>query len=247
MDPNILFCGDNHGDFRNVIRAVRERRPDAVILLGDLQPRRPLHIELASILDLTELWWIHGNHDVDCEQDFDNVFGSELANRNLHGRVVEIAGRRVAGLGGNFQGSIWHPLTSPERKYESANDFLRTMGKGNRWRNGLPLSRRSAIWPDEYDELSRQRADILVTHEAPHCHPHGFEEITLLALSLGARVAVHGHHHDCLDYTSFSAQHGIRFVGVGLRGITDLAGRVLIPGEKDQARLHRQHLVRSEA
>lgn len=32
----ILFCGDPHGYFEHIIEAVQERRPEAVILLGDL-------------------------------------------------------------------------------------------------------------------------------------------------------------------------------------------------------------------
>ena len=61
----ILFCGDPHGYFEHIIEAVQERRPEAVILLGDLQPKRPLEVELAPILTLTDVWFIHGNHDSD--------------------------------------------------------------------------------------------------------------------------------------------------------------------------------------
>ena len=113
----ILFCGDPHGQFGHIIEAVHEHRPAAVILLGDLQAKRPLEVELSSILDLTDIWFIHGNHDTDSEADHDNLFGSKLANRNLHGKVVEVAGRRIAGLGGVFRGKVWSPpapATFPE-------------------------------------------------------------------------------------------------------------------------------------
>lgn len=63
----ILFCGDPHGQFDHIIEAVQEHRPAAVILLGDVQAQRPLEVELASILDKTENWFIHGNHDTDTE------------------------------------------------------------------------------------------------------------------------------------------------------------------------------------
>ena len=43
----ILFCGDPHGYFEHIIEAVQALRPEAVILLGDLQPKRPLEVELA--------------------------------------------------------------------------------------------------------------------------------------------------------------------------------------------------------
>jgi hypothetical protein len=88
---------------------VGQDRPAAVVFLGDLQAQRPLEIELASILGMTEVWYIHGNHDTDSEADYDNLFGSALADRNLHGRVVEIDGLRIAGLGGIFRGQVWAP------------------------------------------------------------------------------------------------------------------------------------------
>jgi hypothetical protein len=97
--PTLMFFGDPHGDFDPVIAAVERYRPEAIVLLGDLQPRQPLHIELQPILDRTEVWFIHGNHDTDSDADYDHLWGSELADRNLHGRVVSIAGYRMAGLG----------------------------------------------------------------------------------------------------------------------------------------------------
>jgi metallophosphoesterase superfamily enzyme len=89
----IYFCGDTHGCFDHIIDVVGQDRPAAVVFLGDLQAQRPLEIELASILGMTEVWYIHGNHDTDSEADYDNLFGSALADRNLHGRVGD---RRAA-------------------------------------------------------------------------------------------------------------------------------------------------------
>lgn len=84
----LFFCSDVHGNFNHVIKAVREHRPAAVVFLGDLQSKRPLDQELQPILDRTEIWWIHGNHDTDSQVDHDNLFRSALADRNLHGRVM---------------------------------------------------------------------------------------------------------------------------------------------------------------
>lgn len=53
--PPLMFFGDPHGDFRFVIRSVERYLPQAVVLLGDLQAVRPLQVELAPILDLTEV------------------------------------------------------------------------------------------------------------------------------------------------------------------------------------------------
>jgi len=51
-----------------------------VILLGDLEPLRPLHVELDAIQD--RLWFIHGNHDTASQTAFEKVFDGELADRN---------------------------------------------------------------------------------------------------------------------------------------------------------------------
>lgn len=200
LRPKLMFFGDPHGDFDFVIRGVQRHAPEAIVLLGDLQPRRPLQIELASILDLTEVWFIHGNHDTDSEADHDNLFGSELAHRNLHGRVVEVAGFQVAGLGGVFRETIWAPPLDPA--FVSVADRLRVIRPRERWREGLPLRHRSSIFPDEYQHLSQQRADILVTHEGLGGHPHGWRALDDLATSLRVQLVVHGHLHQTIDYVA---------------------------------------------
>jgi len=222
--PMILFCGDPHGQFGHIIEAVQEHRPAAVILLGDLQAQRPLEVELATILDQTEVWFIHGNHDTDSVADHDHLFGSDLAERNLHGRVVEVAGLRIAGLGGVFRGKVWTP-PAPST-FENPKQYLASCGKGNLWRGGLPLKHRSTIFPDDYERLQKQRADILVTHEAPSAHPHGFAAIDDLARRLGVSTSFHGHHHDQLDYSTERTRLGFDAFGVGFRGIFDQDGRI---------------------
>ena len=167
--PEIWFCGDTHCRLRHVIDAVKKLRPAAIILLGDVQAKRPLHIELAEILSITQIFWIHGNHDTDSEADYDNLFGSALADRNLHGRVVNVAGVRIAGLGGVFRERVWMP--PDEAVHASAREFLRVAGNGNMWRGGLPLRHRSTIFWEDYIRLATKTCDVLVTHEAPSDHP----------------------------------------------------------------------------
>lgn len=234
MTAKILFCGDIHGHFQHVIDAVREHTPAAIVLLGDIQANKPLERELEWILDETEVWFIHGNHDTDSEADYDNLFGSQLADRNLHGRVVDVAGVRIAGLGGIFRGQVWRPPETPS--YRSAKEFARTQGAGNRWREGLPLKHRSSIFPDDYDRLAKLRADVLVTHEAPAVHPHGFDAIDRLARQMQASTTFHGHHHDSLDYSSHWNQLDHKAYGVGFCGITALDGTVICVGDYDTAR-----------
>jgi predicted phosphodiesterase len=230
----IFFAGDCHGQFQHIIAAVKEHRPEAVIFLGDLQAQASLDEVLAEILPLTQFAHIPGNHDTDSVSDYDHLWGSKLADQNLHGRVIEIAGVRVAGLGGIFRQQVWHPPSKPE--YSSETAYLAVTGKGNRWRDGLPLRHRSTIFPNVYQNLSRQRADVLVTHEAPSCHPHGFEAIDLLAAALGAQRVYHGHHHDRMDYSGCTSALGFSAYGVGLRGITNLSGMIIRPGELDAQR-----------
>jgi len=187
-----------------------------------LQAPRPLEIELASILAQTEIWFIHGNHDTDSEVDHDHLFGSKLSDRNLHGKVVEIAGLRIAGLCGVFRGKVWSPPAPAI--FESPQKYLARCGKGNFWRGGLPLSHRSTIFPVDYARLMAQRADILVTHEAPSAHPHGFAAIDALARRLGVGKTFHGHHHDQLDYSAERFRLGFDAFGVDFRGILDQDG-----------------------
>jgi predicted phosphodiesterase len=234
----IWLCGDVHGRFKHLIDAVLqsppEQRPAAVILLGDLQAQQPLEVELAAILAHTEVWFIPGNHDTDSDADHDHLFGSALAGRNLHGLVVEIAGVRVAGLGGVFRGQVWMPPNPSE--VETARGYVARAGRGNLWRGGLPRRHRSTIFPAEVQALSRQRADVLVTHEAPSCHPHGFAALDALARCLQVRQAFHGHHHDRRDYRPEWPRLGFEAHGVGLRGITALDGPVIRVGELDERR-----------
>lgn len=235
--PPLWLCGDVHGRFEPLIEAVLRcpppLRPQAIVLLGDVQARRPLEVELAAILAHTEVWFIHGNHDTDSEADHDHLFGSALAGHNLHGRVVTVAGLRIAGLGGVFRRQVWMPPAPPE--FETPKSYQAHAGRGSLWRAGLPRRHRSTIFPSDVQALARQRADVLVTHEAPSCHPHGFVAIDELARCLGVRQVFHGHHHDRLDYRSAWAQLGFEAHGVGLCAITALDGQVVLQEEAPRA------------
>ena len=202
--PKLIFFGDPHGDLEPVIATVERFQPEAIVLLGDIQARQPLHVELGPILGLTEVWFIHGNHDTDNVEDFDNLFESQLADRNLHGRVVEIAGYKVAGLGGIFRSKIWDPRQPIEKAaFQSSDAMRRTMKREERWRDGISRKHRSSIFPADYQRLLRSGpADILVAHEAPSVHTHGWQVIDELAETLGVQLVVHGHHHRNINYAA---------------------------------------------
>lgn len=202
----IWFCGDPHGQFGHITSAVQAHRPAAIVLLGDQMCERPLEVELADILGLTEVFWIHGNHDTDEERYYDNLCGSALGERGMRLRVIEIAGIRIAGLGGVFRQKIWDGYESPEA-------YLKSCGAGNRWRGGLPLRHRSSIFKSEIAALAAQRADVLVTHEAPDLHEYGHPALTSLAATMGARKAFHGHQHQMINYSG-GVWHGLSEHGI---------------------------------
>lgn len=226
--PNILFAGDPHGDFKPVVRAVRQHRPDAVVLLGDYDLDRPLEQVLAKVVGETSFWWIPGNHEGDRIEYHDHLFCSALADRNLDGVVREVAGVRIAGLGGRFVARVWHPGQEAGPRFATRKAFLRSISSKEKWRGGVPLRYRTAIWFEDYERLFDQRADVLVTHEAPGCHRHGHGVFDDLAQAMGAKLIVHGHTHE--DYKA-TLSSGIDVIGVGRAGVTTLEGKVVSAGK----------------
>lgn len=236
--PRLLLCGDPHGQLQHIFTLALKERPDAVVLLGDITVREPLSQVMAPLLDQhIQVCWIPGNHDVD---DADCYLALHEENpapgiHALHGRVVTVHGReggsiRLAGLGGIFKGKVWYPRPGqasnvPPQEALTQERFLAGIGRGNRWRGGLPLHQRATIFGDQWLDLARQQADVLVTHEAPHFHAFGFRVIHDLAVRLGARYSFHGHQHETRDYGHID---GVHAQAVGLRSIVDLEGRLLV-------------------
>ena len=264
----IYFLGDVHGNFDHILPAISEGSEDeqkTVIFLGDMEPQTPFEDCIRPLLDTgVAVWMIHGNHDTDSEENWRNLQDSQ--HRNLHGRVVEIEGLRVAGLGGIFRGDIWYPDHVPtfdgaknHRNYAAYEKHVRqTCGLKNRlskmdriqmeavpspqWQGmllgksaqGKLLKHRSSIFPDVYDVLADQQADLLVTHEAPSCHRFGFATIDLLAQSMGVKTLFHGHHHISQDYAEWMERLGFMAYSVGFCGISNQHGKVVMPGDLDQ-------------
>jgi len=220
-EKKILFAGDPHGNFVPLIEAVNKFHPEAVVLLGDYDLKKPLEDYLQAILDKTEVWWIPGNHDFEPPLHHNNLFSSQLAGQALHLKVIEIAGIRIAGLGGIFLGRVWYPPRSP--KWKSKQHYMSHPASNIKIAE-LSLKYQSAIWPDEWTELKKLKADILVTHEAPRSHRHGFIAIDQLAEAMGVRKIFHGHLH---EHYSAKIRKGIQVFGVGDAKVADLLGREL--------------------
>lgn len=217
----ILFAGDPHGNFQPVVDAVNRFKPKAIILLGDYELKQPLECYINSILNKTQIWWIPGNHDFEPQIHYHNLFNSKLADRGLHLKVREIAGVRIAGLGGIFLGRVWYPPSIP--KWKSKDHFLSKQKKTTE-KSSLSLKYKSAIWPDEWADLKKIKADILVTHEAPKSHRHGFVAIDQLAESMGVKKVFHGHLH---EHYSAKIRRGIDVYGVANARVVDLSGNQL--------------------
>lgn len=253
----LWFAGDVHGNFDHVLETVVKtgEKPAAVVFLGDLECQRPFSecvapIEAAGIA----CWAIPGNHDTDSIANYLNLWGDALfRERNLHGRVVEIDGLRIAGLGGVFRGSIWNPDDAdaiPEIRNWLALRAAQNAKRPPRLRieqpsveqvakDGILRKHSSSIFYDDLLALVGQQADILVTHEAPDIHPHGFSAIAALAQSCRVKAAFHGHHHDSLNYRDHDDRLGFAAYGVGFMGISDQQGRCIRAGQFDQAREYR--------
>ena len=221
QDNKILFAGDPHGNFKPLISAVHKYRPTAVVLLGDYDLETPLDSCLQEIVDLTKIWWIAGNHDFESPEKHKNLFNSALADKNLHLKVTEIAGLRIVGLGGIFLGRVWYPPQQP--KWQGKEHYL-TNQPINVQQSEMALKYKSAIWYDEFEALKSLKADVLVSHEAPGSHRHGFHVIGELAEAMGVQHIFHGHLHE--NYVSFIKKN-IKVNGVANSAVANLMGHTL--------------------
>lgn len=232
----IWFLGDVHGQFQHIAQALlsAEVAPRWLVFVGDVDID---HRSFKEILEPLKRYapqirvsFIHGNHDADTHEHWAMLHdcGDALA---LHGQVIDMDGVRVAGLGGNFMGRVWDP--PGEEKFRNKNE---AMNRGSyQWRDGQrpKPSLHAAIYPDDVRALSSQRADILVTHEAPSCHPFGYPALDELARSLQVVRSFHGHHHDDRSEDYASLRNSLRFDAraVNFCGIKNGLGEVIFRGE----------------
>jgi len=222
--PNILFAGDPHGDFRPIVRAALRLRPAGVVLLGDFDLARPLDVEMSEVLDAgIAVNWIHGNHDTDRQEWFDNAFNSRLAGKNLHGKVALVSGLVVAGLGGVFRRSAWNGAEKI------------APGTPRKFDRRMEIKHRSSIFPDDFDRIAQmKRLDVLVLHEAPRAkHENGAEAIDRLIAKTKPRFVVHGHHHK--DYRAQIGETTV--IGVGKSGVADFE-QTIVPGAGQSQQQH---------
>ncbi|OBX06424.1 hypothetical protein QV09_12160 [Gallibacterium salpingitidis] len=227
----LLFAGDPHGYFEHLYPFIQNNQSISLIILGDLQLTDCK--ELDKLAQYCDLWFIHGNHDSKTIAAFEAIWGSEWKQRNLHGKVVEIEGVKIAGLGGVFRGQIWMPPNKP--LFLDPIHYCQYCTQDKIWNGGLPLRHRTSIFPSDIDTLATQQADILISHEAPKPHPSGFAVINQLAESMGVKKIFHGHHHDNFDYTQLKGRvRPYQIFNIGFRSLSDINGRYLLIGVDDR-------------
>ena len=182
VSADVLYYGDPHGEWRPLLRSCAERPPAAIVILGDCELGMPLRQQIRPLFEAgIQVRWIPGNHDADTIEWHDRLWG-DYSDGNLHARWASMAGMIVAGLGGVFKEKVWYPrVADAVPVYPDRRAYLRQVRVAERWRGGLPLSARAAIFPEDAAALGRIRADVLVTHEAPTTHKHGFVGIDAVA------------------------------------------------------------------
>ncbi len=97
-----LFYGDPHDCWQPLLDEYAGQPSKAVVLLGDCELAAPLNEVLKPIAaDETPVFWINGYHDMRRIYWWSNLTATP---GGLYGRVTEVAGLRLAGLGGNLRG-----------------------------------------------------------------------------------------------------------------------------------------------
>jgi hypothetical protein len=179
---------------------LKKLRVDLVAACGDL----PFdYLESLVTLAGVPLVYIPGNHDPDLKRRAQKMLPSDAIRpfglhsevecpgaqgcTNLDGRVAEIAGLRIAGLGGSMR------YNQGPNQYSQTEMRLRAAG--------LELkARMRALLPPR--DQARPGLDVLLTHAPPLgigddddvCH-EGFAAFHTLVGRLTPRVLIHGHIH----------------------------------------------------
>lgn len=228
MNSGILIYGDPHGRWDPLFEAI-DTSTHTVIVLGDfsdgkLDPRGADRTRdvFDRLIDMgLDLRFIIGNHDASLDNQIELL--RDFDRHRIDGKIIEIGGLQVAGLGGIVRGKVWRG--DGEALVSSEAELISRIPRNERLNGGLPRKHLTTIMPWTVENLRAQNADVLITHEAPSCHQHGFEFINQLAADMGVSLVIHGHHHrnytDRLDSGIF-----VRGVGVATPWQLSKAGQI---------------------
>lgn len=182
----IWFLGDVHGHFEHIAQAVdaAQKKPEAVILLGDVEAPIPLHECMRDVESRGVAWyWIIGNHDTDSLENFDNIADPTSMAHNIDGLVINIDGIRVAGLGGVFRGDIWHPCDGKSPTFTSYVEYERALREQRQTKarlSRMDLVQNQAVPPESHhwvsQVLDQSRAGKLLKHRST-IFPHDYERL----------------------------------------------------------------------
>lgn len=199
----VLFgaLGDIHGDFE-AARRIMTRHPEVPfwVCVGDLADTDGRYQALPM-----PLHWIKGNNE-----NFDRIGAGDLPeNLNFleNGQAREVAGLRIAGLGGTHAPS-WYDTPAADLPHPR---------KGSVKATELADKRRHFVREDVDGCKALRDVDVLLTHEAPRPFRVGRMDagktpINEVLASLQPRLHLFGHHH------RFSEQQvsGVRSTGLDL-------------------------------
>ncbi len=206
----IVFIGDPHGLLNQAAAIAAEEQADLVILAGDQTPEEPMDEVMHRFPCPAR--FILGNHDTDQDRFLLNHLPAW--DKNINCKVIEFGGVRIAALGGVFRGTIWHSRQESSWRFYDRDSFLKHCRPNTRFKNGLPRKHWSSIFPEDIEILkSKGPADVMVCHQPPSTHRHGFKDIDDLAATLGVKMIIHGHHHELYETVM---DNGVKVVGLGI-------------------------------
>ena len=215
----LLFFADPLGEFEELFAFIEANgliNIECIFLLGDICAPLPLEDLLGAEI-AEKVWFIPGDRDSERQGWMQNLLS--MWDRNLHAKIIEAGGYRVAGLGGVFREEVWHPKKGT--RWDNRNQMAKHTPPRSKFRNWLPLRHWTSIFLEDYEDLlNPARADILIAHEAPSCHTRGFSEVDELAAVLNAHWILHGHQDTSyVDQVFLDNDSAIQTVGLARRNI----------------------------
>ncbi|MFP4109027.1 MAG: metallophosphoesterase [Desulfonatronovibrio sp.] len=206
----IVFIGDPHGLLDQAAAIATAEQADLAILAGDQTPEEPMDEIMPRFP--CQVRFILGNHDTDQDRFLNNHL--TVWDKNISCKIVEFGGARIAGLGGVFRGTVWHPRHEENWRFYDRKSFLKQTRPNTRFKDWLPRKHWSTIFPEDLEILKSQGpADVLVCHQPPSSHHHGFKDIDDLAAILNVKMIIHGHHH---EFYETALKNRTKVVGLGI-------------------------------
>ena len=153
-----------------------KHHPQAVVLLGDYDLDMPLDVCLQEIADLTEVWWIAGNHDF----GFEAIRKSNEVGIAIPQGVIYLQDEMVEIEGIKIYGSPWQP-----RFHDWAFNVDRGAAIAQKW------------------DMIPEDVDILITHGPPfgilddtiQGQRVGCEDLYMKVTKLKPKYHIFGHIH----------------------------------------------------